>query len=223
MKKNVKKTGSGFETIRKHLTVRLHQPERIKELLPSIPHRMICDMAEVVCVYLKDKDKDGFLTVTNEMLNKWGIDEEELFSIALGNTVKRRPASLRPLFDILMERGLVPEGLWGQEVPERKVYVATNKEGLLGAGVILYPGFLADAAKKIGCSFFLIPSSVHELLFLPDTGDVDVDAMSMMIREVNENQVSPEEWLSDHPYRYDRETRCLTSEGTGEKKLYSCA
>ena len=44
-----------------------------------------------------------------------------------------------------------------------------------------------------------------------------------MIHSINETQVSPEERLSDHPYRYDKDMKTITSEGVEEKAIFVCA
>jgi len=214
--------GVRFDVVRDHLIVRLHRRQYIEEILPTIPYRQVCDMVEAVCFALQNNPEKAFLTVTNGMLKEWGISEEELFRIAVENTVKAKPALMRPLLDIMAEAGLLPDDTEEELQPEHQLYVVTNPDRLLGAGVILYPGFLKKAAKKIGRSFYLIPSSIHEILLLPDTGDVDVDFLKMMINDINRNRVSPEERLSNHPYRYDCDMHCITNEGTEEKAIYFC-
>ena len=81
------------------------------------------------------------------------------------------------------------------------MYVATNSKKLNGAGVMLYDGLLREFADRIGKSFFILPSSIHEVILIPDTFD-----MKAMVQEVNGTEVSPEEVLSDSVYRYDIDT-----------------
>ena len=60
--------------------------------------------------------------------------------------------------------------------------------------------------EKLGESYYVIPSSVHELLLLPlslSTGRRDLDEL---IQEVNASCVSEEEYLSGHAYFYSEET-----------------
>ena len=51
----------------------------------------------------------------------------------------------------------------------------------------------------------------------------EAEALTEMIHSINETQVSPEERLSDHPYRYDKDMKTITSEGVEEKALFVCA
>ena len=89
------------------------------------------------------------------------------------------------------------------EVP---MYVCSNTSKINGAGVILYDGLLKEFADRVDNNFYILPSSIHETLFIPDAGDVDVNYLKQMVRDVNTTQVAPDEILSDNVYYYDRLT-----------------
>ena len=72
-----------------------------------------------------------------------------------------------------------------------------------GAGIIGYPGFMEMASEKLGGDFFLLPSSVHEVLLIPDDGKTDYRNLESMVREVNATQVELKDQLSDNVYHYD--------------------
>ena len=71
---------------------------------------------------------------------------------------------------------------------------------------MLYDGQLRDLARKVGRSFYIMPSSIHEVILIPDTLDMDIRYMKAMVKEVNGTEVSPDEVLSDNVYRYDIDT-----------------
>ena len=54
--------------------------------------------------------------------------------------------------------------------------------------------------------YFILPSSVHEVLLLEETGNEDRCGLYRMVREVNEKNVPREEFLSDSVYYFDRKT-----------------
>ena len=93
------------------------------------------------------------------------------------------------------------------EAPE--VYVATNPQKFMGASVMNYPGFMEQASEQLGGDFFILPSSVHELLFLPAGNDVDLDHLKGMVREVNDSQVEPKDRLSYQVYYYSKEEKTI--------------
>ena len=75
--------------------------------------------------------------------------------------------------------------------------------------------------KSLNCSepiIIVLPSSIHELLILPDNGSMQLSELEAMVREVNATQVAPEDRLSDKVQYYDRETKLLTA-WTGKKRL----
>ena len=56
----------------------------------------------------------------------------------------------------------------------------------------------------------ILPSSVHEVLVIPDAGWDDYEELNAMVRAVNRDMVSKEEQLSDHIYRYIKREKKLT-------------
>ena len=72
-----------------------------------------------------------------------------------------------------------------------------------GAGVLAYQNFMDQAAEKLGGDFFVLPSSIHEILLIPDNGEMVVEELKSMVHEVNLTQVKPEERLTDSVYHYD--------------------
>ena len=46
----------------------------------------------------------------------------------------------------------------------------------------------------------VLPSSVHEMLLVPYTEEIDIDTFSEMVEEVNTAEVDPTERLTDRAY-----------------------
>lgn len=85
------------------------------------------------------------------------------------------------------------------------MFVLSNKSRLEGAACMLYPDVLHDFAERTGSSFYIIPSSIHELLLLSAGHNDESGNIRSMIREVNDTQVSREEILSYSVYFFDKE------------------
>ena len=73
-----------------------------------------------------------------------------------------------------------------------------------------YSGLLSDIAAQLDSDFYIIPSSVHEVLLIPSEHIFSKKELSTMIQEVNDTQLLPEEILSDHAYYYSRSTDTIT-------------
>ena len=83
-----------------------------------------------------------------------------------------------------------------------KSYVLTNTN-LASSKISLEE--LDEAAKKMNGDFYILPSSIHELLAVP-VSTAEIEELRQMVKEVNDNEVAPEEILGYEVYRYNRET-----------------
>lgn len=89
------------------------------------------------------------------------------------------------------------------------MYVATNTDNSIGAAILLYDGVLKTFAEQTGGDFYILPSSIHETMFVPAYGKRDDAFMLSMVRNVNRENVAPEEVLSDNVYYYHAKTDCV--------------
>ena len=87
--------------------------------------------------------------------------------------------------------------------PRIPMYVLTNEKGLNGAACILDRSLLKRLSRTVGKAFYILPSSIHELIILPtDECDCAGDLRDI-VRSVNNTQLSAEDVLSDEVYFYD--------------------
>ena len=149
-----------------------------------------------------DESATASAQVTIEMMESWGVDTDELFKAAMENTPVLFPARTKILGDMLEE--MVGDDF---QMPAGgpQIHVATNDKCVSGAAVALYPGYLKAVSDRIGGDFYILPSSIHELLLLPDDGDTDAQTLRGMVMDVNASTVSAEDFLSDNVYHYSRE------------------
>jgi hypothetical protein len=82
--------------------------------------------------------------------------------------------------------------------------VLTNESKYCGAACMLYEGLLRNLSEEIQSDLFIIPSSIHEVLLLPDEGEFSEEELSALVREINTHFINPSEVLSDHVYRFKR-------------------
>ena len=55
--------------------------------------------------------------------------------------------------------------------------------------------------------FFILPSSLHEALIVPETLGTDVESLYQMVCEINKTQVAPADMLTDNVYWYDADKK----------------
>ena len=83
-----------------------------------------------------------------------------------------------------------------------KMYVLSNKLKNYGAACIAYPYILDMLAGVLKENFYVLPSSVHEVIIVPESSQIRQSELERMVREINETQVPEEEILSNHAYFY---------------------
>lgn len=92
------------------------------------------------------------------------------------------------------------------------LYVLSNVEKNYGASMITQPEVLQKLEQLFPEGFYVLPSSVHEVLIVPDNGEFDPRILGEMVREVNQKEVDRQEVLSDRVYSYDKDKHQIRQE-----------
>lgn len=89
------------------------------------------------------------------------------------------------------------------------MYVLGNSRGIHGASTILYEDVLEETSNLIGGDFYILPSSIQEVIAVPAADYMDADNWAEMVVDVNMTQVELNERLSNQVYFYDSSTHKL--------------
>lgn len=192
-----------FSEVKSRIAYRLINAKKNEELLEEIPHILFMDLA--ICFYYAFQSEelgDGMILVHNTHMEMWNTSHKELMNLAQENTERLFPAVFESMGTILKEFGVD-----GDDYP--MIYVLTNQQKCQGAATILYKDMLDNIASRIGGNYYLLPSSIHEVIILKEE-TCQVDSLHNMIVEANETQVMEEEVLADYPYYYDASKKKLT-------------
>lgn len=190
-----------FGMIADKIVFRLVNQEKNKELLQSVPYVQFMDLAVIFYLMMDITEKGtAAMLIRNEHMKKWGTDAEEIRKLAMENTEKLLPYEFYTMRAMLEELGADMS-----EVRNDIMYILTNKIRCYGAAALLYEGRLEQIGRFLGENYFVIPSSVHEVIII---GEKDAwggkESLENMIRDVNDTEIDPEEILSYHAYYYDR-------------------
>lgn len=199
---------SDFARVRGRIVCKLINYEKNREMLRLIPHRRFLDLA-VVYYYMLEDDTFGKadILVRNEHMEMWDSDLEELDDVAMSNTARLLPYECILISDML--RDSMGIELSEEEVQQIPMYVLTNTAKSFGAVTIIYDSILAALAERLGGDYYILPSSVHECMLVPDTERIRPEELREMVCEINEEYVAEEEILGDSVYRYCRERQKL--------------
>ncbi len=201
------------------IVCRLVSCERNSKLLEEIPYIPFLDMA-IIFYYLVIENENGIgsVRISNSIMENWGMTVKTLYTVAIHNTERLFPKVFCPL-KLMLKSILDSEG---QDIPEvfecienrcydeeEAPFVLTNRKGVNGSAAILYPDCLKDIGKMTGTGMYIIPSSIHELLIIPDDGQISPDGLKKMVEEVNISCVAADEVLSDMVYYYSVEKNII--------------
>ena len=190
-----------FDKVKEHVVCKLIHYERNKELLEKIPYIQYLDMAVVFCYIMKnDIIGNGSILIYNNHLKMWNISKEKLHEIARKNTLVMRPYQLLSMKEVIHD--ILGETQIEDESDDIPMYVLSNQDKSMGAAYILYDTVLSDIGNILKENFYVLPSSIHECIIVPDSVETPKEELVSMVREINETQVLPEEVLSDNIYYY---------------------
>lgn len=202
-----------YESVKGSVVYKLVNTEKNKELLEDIPHIEFLDLSIVFqCMVAQEELGTASILIHNVHMKLWDVTVEKLYKAAKENTQRLQKYEIKSMAEVLREIMSAEEtGECGcddcmEDFPDSvPMYVLSNRSRVEGAACILYPNLVRDFAEAVGSSFYIIPSSVHEVLLLPAEDDGESAELKRMIREINDTQVGMEEILSYSLYFYDKE------------------
>lgn len=208
-----------FEKCRDKIFPRLIGAEWNRELLESSPHILMEDLAVTFHIDLGVRN-DGAMSVPihNDLMNSWNVTTEDLYELAVGNLTDSDAGLFESMNEMMAEmllpnlidvcngdRETAEQMLESMMIPENAMFVLSKKDKVHGACEILNENLMQKVVDRIGTGFYILPSSIHELLVIPADADLDPAELVAMVREVNRSTVDIEERLSDNVYRYSPE------------------
>lgn len=179
-----------FNKKKDFIVMNLINTEKNQELLKTIPHKDVMDLSIIYRIIMGQEDH-GMATVmvNNTIMTEMGITETELNELAYRNTAKMFPVEIFKLSELM--------------------YVMTNEAKIHGATTMMYKEAVNLLAEKIGGSFYIIPSSIHEVIAVPEK-DANPKRLIKMLEEGNRVCGPKSEILSNSIYHYDKEAERFT-------------
>lgn len=197
---------SSYESIEEKIVYRLVNFEANRNLLKEVPYVAYLDLAVIFYVMLEiNEHGTACMLIRNEHLSMWCVTPDDIYNKAKENTWKLLPSEFHTM-RAMMEEYNKKGSYVGMDI----LHVLTNKIRSFGAAVILYDGILEMVGDFLGDNYYVLPSSVHEVIVVSEKEAPWGGAgLSEMVREINHTQVEEEDILSDTAYYYDREKKKL--------------
>ena len=179
-----------IESINDRIVLYLINYRKNRRILRNRPHCIFEDLA-VVFQIADQNDPLRDRIVNYQDLDRWGIGIHDLYEHALENTPRLFPAYVETAKEEIGENDKEP------------VFIVSNHQGIYGAGVMLYPGFLKEFSQKYSWNLFLMPVSIHEVFVLLDRGQYVMDELHETAKRTASKCISQKDYLSDNLYYYD--------------------
>ena len=206
-----------YDRVKKNLFMKLSAAEKNADVLEHTPHITKEDLALTFHIMLDQGEKGTATTmITDKMMDAYGVDLEKLYQDALHNSPVIAPAQIENMGEVLermMLEDMKAAGAPAEVIQEMEkdlqetsrdnpMTVITNNRSTDGAAAIFYPGVMDQVGERLNGDYFILPSSVHEILVVPDDGNISFRELTDMVKEVNRTQVAPEDRLTDQVYHY---------------------
>lgn len=196
-----------YDHIRKNVILKVINTERNIDLLRTVPHVRMDGLGLSAIFYVPvqlDSEAVAGFMIQNRHMELWKLHMEELLNDAKRNMKEKIQFVVRSMEEILMNdfneniEG-VPEGASGMYV------LSDEPTRRFGASCMFQKDAIAKFANAKECDLIILPSSICELILLPaDLPAIDVFDLQKMVHAVNQEQVVPEEFLSDDVFKYIR-------------------
>lgn len=201
---------SDYDKAKDRVYYKLINTEKNRVTLENIPHLNFLDLSIVFYVVVSCGSGDtGTILINNQILSGFHVTLDKLFEDAKLNTIKKLKSVIKPIEEILTDLHATVEGeedlsICSDDEGNSFMYVLTNSKKLNGAACILDKEMLMNFANSKHTDFYIIPSSIHEVILVPSRDEISREALREMIRQVNSTEVEPMEVLSDSLYMFKR-------------------
>lgn len=206
-----------LEELKNNIIFQVINTEQNRALLKEIPHREFLDLS-IIYRWVVGMNKEEILSsiIKNDFAKSYNLSEEEMYRLATENTRRIMPPVVESIIDAVRkhcgENEIVDMMLEAMEIlpSTQEIWVISNTREIDGASSILYDSILSELAEKIESNFYIIPSSIHEVIAIAVPYVQNPNVLSDMVHEINMEEVKINERLSNQVYRYDRKTHQLT-------------
>lgn len=214
-----------YKKMKDKLQVRICDREWNEERLAD---KVVTEHGDFTAYYAVNVEENeggiGSIPVTVTLMNEWGVTAEQIQADAVAAD-RNRGVVLMNMNEIIksMIFGEEPENLLNEkldiETMREPMFCLTNAQKMNGASLLLQEDIRKQIGEYLGSDYFVLPSSIHEVLILPDNGLFEVPELNAMVKEVNETQVERQEQLSDKVQFCDGKTAVMENAERREARL----
>ena len=179
------------------------------------PHNKLGDIVQQYVIILEDDDDgESVAYVSNELVQAWGVSAKIVSDASIKNLARLREAYFGQMHKVIFaiatggENGGINElesvdGLEEDSLVNDELYILRTECPSYGASIISDCEVLDKIYEAYGGEYWILPSSVHEVLIISTSFGKDPAELLWMVRDINRTEVLPKDKLSDNIYKYD--------------------
>lgn len=200
---------NSWDWVKDKLVLSLYNTELHKNYLKDKVYETIDDLALTPRIFVNVNSEEIASTLIDyHMLKNWDVTKEEVMQQAKISAPQLLPlciVDVESLFLRFPNKNII-------NINSQKISDVINKPGMYAittnlettGASIFYEGVLDELSNVFGGFFFIIPSSLCEVLVMPGDKSMSPEELSEMIKSVNNSNdiIKPKEILANHGYVY---------------------
>ena len=189
-----------LELIKNNIIIRLITKKEFDRLTKQLeatkdefPYRKWNDLYLIYRSILPNQSEDLVTTmlISNFIMKRLKFTEEELFQFAKTNTAKRTGIIVTPLSNPFRNEMSAKTDIWNFSDDTSDSTILSNRNLMNGAALILCDEVMDKVVEHYKVNvLYILPSSIHEVIIIPDSDSVDVEYLKDMVYEINRSTVA---------------------------------
>lgn len=205
-----------YDYIKEKITFNIVDMDLNRERLASLVYRPMDN--GLAYVYYIEMNSEMKSPITKALAKEQSYDLETLHNDAVNNTIRLYPPCLIDMTELINEvegrlyseeKNLLKEGNYSRN--EYAMYLLICKGGTAGPNALFYPGVIERLDEFFGFDFYILPSSMHEVILLSAKQYFTEDYLKEMVKEINDEFVNTSEILSYKIFKYSYNEKKIIS------------
>ena len=220
---------SDYEKAKKNMEIRLCDKEENIGKLKQQVHTEHGDFAATYHIVIGELEGEkASVAVTPWIMKRWGVTLDQLHQDALQSDRGKGATFMDMDFMVRNFMGFAPEppnlldspdGTEEYDGDGHGMYCLRHGEEMEGAGLILQEDIMQKIGELMGGNYYILPSSIHEVLVIPENAGLTTRELSDMVHEINQTEVAAVDRLSDKVQFYDREAAIIENAEKRDARL----
>lgn len=180
---------------RENIIFALINTEQNLDMLRGISSRRFNDLS-IVYRYIDSIDEHAISScvVNRAIAAEMNLTEKDLFDLSYRNTIRLFPFEIKDMYISI----------------RYKMHIISNNRFFHGAAAMLYIDELEKFTQKLGQGIYILPSSINEVLAIPENMVNDPNDLALIVSEVNNEIIAPDDFLSNYVYYYGKGSHILS-------------